>query len=77
MQCTAQEVRADNEHDIVAHCLRALVAEGLALLEQNWVNRESDIDVICIAGLGFPRYRGGPIFLARAAPETVGLKAPN
>lgn len=34
------------------------------MLDTGQVARASDIDVICIVALGFPRYRGGPMFLA-------------
>ena len=40
-----------------------------ASLDERIALRASDIDVVYLAGYGFPRYRGGPMFYA----DTVGL----
>jgi len=58
---------ADGE--IVERCIYALVNEGAQLLDEGIALRASDIDVVYLAGYGFPRYRGGPMFYA----DTVGL----
>ena len=58
---------ADDE--IVERCILALVNEGAQLLDEGIALRASDIDVVYLAGYGFPRYRGGPMFHA----DTVGL----
>ncbi|HLX30491.1 MAG TPA: 3-hydroxyacyl-CoA dehydrogenase NAD-binding domain-containing protein [Casimicrobiaceae bacterium] len=58
---------ADDE--IVERCIYALVNEGARLLEEGIAVRASDIDVVYVAGYGFPRHRGGPMFHA----DTVGL----
>ena len=58
---------ADDE--IVERCIFALVNEGAQLLDEGIALRASDIDVVYLAGYGFPRYRGGPMFYA----DTVGL----
>jgi len=62
---------ADDE--IVGRCVLALVNEGARLLEEGIAQRASDIDVVYLAGYGFPRYRGGPMFHAdlRGLPEIV------
>ena len=39
------------------------------MLEEGIALRSSDIDVVYIAGYGFPDFRGGPMFYA----DTVGL----
>jgi 3-hydroxyacyl-CoA dehydrogenase len=38
-------------------------------VEEGVAQRASDIDVVYLAGYGFPAYRGGPMFYA----DTVGL----
>ena len=53
---------ADDE--IVDRCILALVNEGARILEEGIAQRASDIDVVYLAGYGFPRYRGGPMFYA-------------
>jgi 3-hydroxyacyl-CoA dehydrogenase len=58
---------ADGE--IVDRCVLALVNEGARVLEEGIAQRASDIDVVYLAGYGFPPYRGGPMFYA----DTVGL----
>jgi 3-hydroxyacyl-CoA dehydrogenase len=57
------------EEEIVQRCIYALVNEGAQLLDEGIALRASDIDVVYLAGYGFPRYRGGPMFHA----DTVGL----
>ncbi len=42
----------------------ALVNEGARILEEGIAQRAADIDVIYVAGFGYPRYRGGPMFEA-------------
>jgi 3-hydroxyacyl-CoA dehydrogenase len=46
-----------------------LINEGARILEESIAQRSSDIDVVYIAGYGFPDFRGGPMFYA----DTVGL----
>jgi 3-hydroxyacyl-CoA dehydrogenase len=58
---------ADDE--IVGRCILALVNEGARLLDERIAVRASDIDVVYLAGYGFPRHRGGPMFHA----DTLGL----
>jgi 3-hydroxyacyl-CoA dehydrogenase len=55
--------RIDDE-EIVERLSLALVNEGAYLMEEGIVQRVSDIDVVFIAGYGFPRWRGGPMFVA-------------
>jgi 3-hydroxyacyl-CoA dehydrogenase len=55
--------------EIVERCIYSLVNEGAQLLDEGIALRASDIDVVYLAGYGFPRYRGGPMFHA----DTVGL----
>jgi 3-hydroxyacyl-CoA dehydrogenase len=55
--------------EIVDRCIFALVNEGAKILEEGIAQRASDIDLVYLAGYGFPPYRGGPMFYA----DTVGL----
>ncbi len=63
----ARQPIADEE--IIKRTIYALVNEGAKLLEEGIALRASDIDVIYLAGYGFPSWRGGPMFYA----DTVGL----
>ncbi len=58
---------ADTE--IVERCIYALVNEGARLLEEGIAQRASDIDMVYLAGYGFPLQRGGPMRYA----DEVGL----
>src|SRR6185312_16295125 len=62
--------RAISADGIVGRCMYALVNEGADILEEGIAARASDIDVIYVAGYGFPASRGGPMYWA----DTVGLK---
>jgi 3-hydroxyacyl-CoA dehydrogenase len=61
--------RKIGDEEIVQRCVFALVNEGALLLEEGIALRASDIDVVYLAGYGFPPFRGGPMFHA----DTVGL----
>jgi 3-hydroxyacyl-CoA dehydrogenase len=61
--------RKIGDEEIVGRSLYALVNEGARVLEEGVALRSSDIDVVYIAGYGFPDFRGGPMFYA----DTVGL----
>jgi 3-hydroxyacyl-CoA dehydrogenase len=51
--------------EIVDRLLFALVNEGAHILQEGIAQRASDIDVVYLAGYGFPVQRGGPMFYAR------------
>ena len=53
--------------EIQRRVLAALVAEGARLVAANVVDRASDIDVLAVHGLGYPRLRGGPMMAAKLA----------
>jgi 3-hydroxyacyl-CoA dehydrogenase len=57
------------ESEIVDRLLFALVNEGAHILEEGIALRASDIDIVYLAGYGFPPQRGGPMYHA----STVGL----
>jgi 3-hydroxyacyl-CoA dehydrogenase len=59
------------EREIVDRLVYALVNEGAKILEEGIALRASDIDVVYLAGYGFPVWRGGPMCYA----EEVGLYA--
>jgi 3-hydroxyacyl-CoA dehydrogenase len=61
--------RKVSDREIVERALYSLINEGARILEEGIALRASDIDVVYIAGYGFPDYRGGPMFYA----DTVGL----
>lgn len=56
--------RVISDEEIVDRLLLALVNEGAKILEEGVAQRASDIDVVYVAGYGFPRWRGGPMFAA-------------
>jgi len=62
--------RAVGTEEIVERCILALVNEGARILEEGIALRAVDIDMVYLAGYGFPRYRGGPMFYA----DTLGLR---
>ncbi len=52
------------DEEIVDRCLLTLVNEGARILEERIALRSGDIDVTYIAGYGFPRHLGGPMYWA-------------
>ena len=61
--------RKISEQEIVERAVYSLVNEGARILEEGIAQRASDIDVVYIAGYGFPDFRGGPMCYA----DTIGL----
>ena len=55
--------------EIVERCILALVNEAARLLEEGIAQRASDIDMVYLAGYGFPAHRGGPMLYA----DEIGL----
>ena len=53
-----------SDDDIMACILSAMQAEGRAILAEGIAAKSSDIDVVMVNGYGFPRWRGGPMFMA-------------
>jgi 3-hydroxyacyl-CoA dehydrogenase len=50
--------------EIVERLLYPLVNEGLKILGEGIAYRAGDIDVVWVAGYGFPDHRGGPLYMA-------------
>ncbi len=61
--------RAISDEEIVERLLFALANEGAHILEEGIAAKASDIDIVYLAGYGFPLWRGGPMFHA----DSVGL----
>ncbi len=53
--------RAFTDEEIVRRYMAAMVNEGARVLAEGIAQRPSDIDVVFLAGYGFPRWRGGPM----------------
>ncbi|MEP3511085.1 MAG: 3-hydroxyacyl-CoA dehydrogenase family protein, partial [Lentilitoribacter sp.] len=51
---------------IITRILKAMHKEAIAILEEGIASRVEDIDVVMINGYGFPRWRGGPMFMKGA-----------
>jgi 3-hydroxyacyl-CoA dehydrogenase len=49
--------------DIAERLIGAMAAEGQAILDEGIAASASDIDLVQVHGYGFPRWRGGPMFL--------------
>ncbi|SDZ31524.1 3-hydroxyacyl-CoA dehydrogenase [Saccharopolyspora shandongensis] len=60
--------RSFEAEEVVQRLVFALVDEGARILDEGIALRASDIDVVYLAGYGFPRHRGGPMHYA----NTVG-----
>ncbi|WP_190813213.1 3-hydroxyacyl-CoA dehydrogenase NAD-binding domain-containing protein [Saccharopolyspora pogona] len=60
--------RSFEAEEIVQRLVFALVDEGARIVDEGIALRASDIDVVYLAGYGFPRHRGGPMHYA----NTVG-----
>jgi 3-hydroxyacyl-CoA dehydrogenase len=61
--------RTIGDDEIVERLMFALANEGALIVEEGIAAKTSDIDIVYIAGYGFPVWRGGPMFHA----DSVGL----
>jgi 3-hydroxyacyl-CoA dehydrogenase len=61
--------RVIGDDEIVERLLFALANEGAMILSEGIAAKASDIDIVYLAGYGFPAWRGGPMFHA----DSVGL----
>jgi 3-hydroxyacyl-CoA dehydrogenase len=50
--------------EIMDRIVLAMINEGARILDEGIALRASDVDVVMINGYGFPRWRGGPMFMA-------------
>ncbi len=58
--------RKISQEEIINSILGAMQEEANAVLEEGIASKASDIDVVMVNGYGFPRYRGGPMFMQMA-----------
>ncbi|MDQ0138068.1 3-hydroxyacyl-CoA dehydrogenase [Neorhizobium galegae] len=56
--------REISREEIVGRAIGVMVSEGRAILSNGVAARESDIDAAMVNGLGFPAWRGGPMYFA-------------
>lgn len=61
--------REITDEEIVNRLVFALINEGAQILEGDPALCPSDIDTVYVAGYGFPRHRGGPMYFA----DTIGI----
>ena len=50
--------------EIIDRIVLAMINEGARILDEGIALRAGDIDVVMVNGYGFPRWRGGPMFMA-------------
>lgn len=63
--------RSFTADEIMDRILLAMINEGARILDEGIALRASDIDVVMVNGYGFPRWRGGPMFMA----DEIGVKS--
>lgn len=56
--------------DIMARILDVMQREGRAILAEGIADAPGDIDVVMVNGYGFPRHRGGPMFMDPLTPDS-------
>ncbi|MEM9342607.1 MAG: 3-hydroxyacyl-CoA dehydrogenase NAD-binding domain-containing protein [Pseudomonadota bacterium] len=57
--------QAMSHDDIMQRILRAMQIEGQKLLDEGIAQSADDIDVVMVNAYGFPRWRGGPMYMGR------------
>ena len=63
---------AMNDDMIMQRVLGAMVAEANRVLDEGIAANPDDIDVVMVNAFGFPRWRGGPMFMARQDETAKG-----
>ncbi|MBC7732670.1 MAG: enoyl-CoA hydratase/isomerase family protein [Bacteriovorax sp.] len=59
-----------SSEEIVERLLYPLFNEGLKIVAEGIAYRPGDVDVVWVAGYGFPDFRGGPMWMA----DNIGLR---
>jgi len=59
--------RVFQSSEIIERILAAMTSEANSLLKEGIALRSADIDVAMVYGFGFPRWRGGPMFISESA----------
>jgi 3-hydroxyacyl-CoA dehydrogenase len=65
--CAAEQSiarRSLSDEEIISRCMVAVINEGLTIVAEGHVRRDSDVDLIFCLGYGFPTAQGGPLCLA-------------
>lgn len=62
--------RSFSGDEIIARILAAMQEEGRRILTEGIAQSADDIDAVMVNAYGFPRWRGGPMFLASEAGRT-------
>jgi len=65
-QAAGRAVRKIDAPEIAERLVFRMIAEASWLLAEGVAQRESDIDVAMVLGVGFPDFRGGPLQYARS-----------
>ena len=61
--------------EIMGRILAVMQAEGRAILEEGVAASPEAIDVVIVNGYGFPRWRGGPMWLAQTSLKLVKIES--
>jgi 3-hydroxyacyl-CoA dehydrogenase len=69
--------RAFTAEEIMSRILAVMQAEGRAILAEGIAASPEAIDVVMVNGYGFPRWRGGPMWLADRQETAVSGSAPG
>ncbi|CAE8586017.1 unnamed protein product, partial [Polarella glacialis] len=56
--------RAVSEEEIIERLFYSMINEGMKILEEGFVAKSSDVDIVYLYGYGFPPAKGGPMFFA-------------
>lgn len=57
--------RSFTQDEIMGQILLVMQREGRAILDEGIAASPDDIDVVMVNGYGFPRWRGGPMFMSK------------
>ena len=68
--------RAFDADAIMARILAAMQAEGARIVAEGVAQSPDAVDVVMVNGYGFPRWRGGPMHMARAAGAAAKGETP-
>ena len=57
-----------SHEEIISEIIDVMHSVGTQILKEGIAAQASDIDVVMVNGFGFPRWRGGPMFLKSSNP---------
>lgn len=56
-------LRDISAEEVITRCVLSIITEGLSIVDEDYAQHLSDIDMVQVTGYGFPAQKGGPVLV--------------